>query len=185
MGIQITDYRSTIVISLQEEAMLRVNVGLSRKLSKDYNSTGCSVNLDGEVTAPVSDPEALIEQVKELFDLAEEALSIQIEQSHSIDVIASHDQGARQPQPAGRTDKGSARTGPNTPRQRRTTGNGNGREQQPVQQRGRHPLALEHLIPVAEGQIARDQQLLLPPLNERHHPIGRPVVGIVASVVGP
>jgi len=29
--------------------MLRVNVGLSRKLSKDYNSTGYSVNLDGEV----------------------------------------------------------------------------------------------------------------------------------------
>ncbi len=36
--------------------MLRVNVGLSRKLSKDFNSNGYSVNIDGEVTATVSDP---------------------------------------------------------------------------------------------------------------------------------
>ena len=49
--------------------MLRVNVGLSRKLSKDYNSTGYSVNLDGELTAAVSDPEGVIEQVKELMAL--------------------------------------------------------------------------------------------------------------------
>ena len=59
--------------------MLRVNVGLSRKLSKDYNSTGYSVNLDGEISAPVSDPQAVIDQVKELWDLAEEALGQQIE----------------------------------------------------------------------------------------------------------
>ncbi len=72
--------------------MLRVNVGLSRKLSKDYNSTGYSVNLDGEVTAAISDPEAVIEQVKELFDLAEEALSQQIERANGEAAIASRDQ---------------------------------------------------------------------------------------------
>jgi len=55
--------------------MLRVNVGLSRKLSKDYNSTGYSVNLEGELTAHVNDPEAVVVQAKEIYDLAEEILA--------------------------------------------------------------------------------------------------------------
>lgn len=71
--------------------MLRANVGLSRKLSKDYNSTGYSINLDGEITASVSDPEAVIEQVKELFDLAEETLNQQVDRAQSEAAIASHD----------------------------------------------------------------------------------------------
>ena len=71
--------------------MLKVNVGLSRKLSKDYNSTGFSINVDGEVMAPVSDAEAVIEQVKQLFDLAEEALDQQIERSSGDSEIASRD----------------------------------------------------------------------------------------------
>jgi hypothetical protein len=72
--------------------MLRVNVGLSRKLSKDYNSTGFSINLDGEVTASTSDAEAVVEQVKELFDLAEEALDQQIERAQSETAIAGRDE---------------------------------------------------------------------------------------------
>lgn len=71
--------------------MLRVNVGLSRKLSKDYNSTGYSINLDGEITAAVADAEAVVEQVKELFDLAEEALDQQIQRERSTTALASHD----------------------------------------------------------------------------------------------
>ena len=72
--------------------MLRVNVGLSRKLSKDYNSTGFSINLDGEVTASTSDAEAVVEQVKELFDLAEEALDQQIERAQSETAFAGRDE---------------------------------------------------------------------------------------------
>ncbi len=72
--------------------MLRVNVGLSRKVSKDYNSTGYSINLEGEVTAPVSDPEAVVEQVKEFFDLAEEALDRQMDRSQGDDALASRDE---------------------------------------------------------------------------------------------
>lgn len=72
--------------------MLRVNVGLSRKVSKDYNSTGFSINLDGEVTASISDPEAVITQVKELFDLAEEALDREVEQYQSDAAFADRDQ---------------------------------------------------------------------------------------------
>ncbi len=72
--------------------MLKVNVGLSRKLSKDYQSTGFSVNIEGEVTAPTSDPETVVEQVKELYDLAEEALDQQIERSRSVDSLAGRDE---------------------------------------------------------------------------------------------
>ncbi len=79
--------------------MLRANVGLSRKLSKDYNSTGYSINLDGEITAPVSDPQAVIEQVKELFDLAEEALEQQLGRSHREESAANNGNQQRQPQP--------------------------------------------------------------------------------------
>ncbi len=47
--------------------MLKANVGLSRKLSKDYNSTGFSLNLEGEVNATLDDPEAVIERIRELY----------------------------------------------------------------------------------------------------------------------
>jgi len=71
--------------------MLRVNVGLSRKVSKDYNSTGFSINLDGEVSSPVSDPEAVIAEVKQLYDVAQEALDREIERYQSDSAIASRD----------------------------------------------------------------------------------------------
>lgn len=82
--------------------MLRVNVGLSRKVSKDYNSTGFSINLDGEITVPVTDAENFIEEIKQLYDLAEEALNQEIERYQSDAAIASRDaeppaNGQRQP----------------------------------------------------------------------------------------
>ena len=100
--------------------MLKVNVGLSRKLSKDYQSTGFSVNLEGEITAPVSDPDAIIEQVKEVFDLAEAALDAQIDRSKSDSAIASHDD---EPRAAGREGTGRRAAAENT---RRASSNGNG-----------------------------------------------------------
>lgn len=75
----------------QETPMLKANVGLSRKLSKDYNSTGFTVNLDGEITAPLNDPELFLQQMRELWDLAEESLSQRIERSQSDSEIASRD----------------------------------------------------------------------------------------------
>jgi len=71
--------------------MLKVNVGLSKKLSKDFNSSGFSINVEGEVTAAVSDPEAVIEEVKQLYDLAEESLAVQVERSKGDAAIASRD----------------------------------------------------------------------------------------------
>ncbi|MGC4004076.1 MAG: hypothetical protein QM811_13525 [Pirellulales bacterium] len=80
--------------------MIRANVGLSRKLSKDYNSTGFTINLDGEISAAVSDAQAVIEQIKELYDLAEEAIDLQIERHQSDSAIASRDQAVDRPAPA-------------------------------------------------------------------------------------
>jgi len=129
--------------------MLRVNVGLSRKLSKDYNSTGYSVNLDGEVTASVSDPEGVIKQVKELFDLAEEALNQQVDRSQGESAIASRDEEPRSQPPIGQNGNGAtssngsngangsnrATAGQRRNQERPSNGNGrngNGREAEPA-----------------------------------------------------
>ena len=146
--------------------MLRVNVGLSRKLSKDYNSTGYSVNIDGEITALPSDAEAVVEQVKELFDLAEEALDQQVQRSRSIDAIAGHQQESRQPRSAGRDGNGSARPNRGTPRQSQQPGNGNGREEHPATNK-----QIQYLL-----SIGKRQRLSTPQLEGKIEEIlGRPV----------
>jgi hypothetical protein len=71
--------------------MLRVNVGINRKLTKDFNSTGFSVNLEGEVNAPLDEPETVIEKIREYYDLADEALRDQIERYESDSAIADRD----------------------------------------------------------------------------------------------
>src|SRR4051794_14048792 len=71
--------------------MLKANIGLSRKISENYNSDGFSVNLEGEILASPDDPEAVIERIKELFDVAEEALSQQVDRHQSDTAIASRD----------------------------------------------------------------------------------------------
>ena len=112
--------------------MLRVNVGLSRKLSKDYNSTGYSINLEGEVTASVSDPEGVVEQVKEMFDLAEEALNVQVERSQSIDAIASHDAHSQEQRRSAADGNGNGRQATGQERRQEAPqsqgGNGHGQE---------------------------------------------------------
>jgi len=72
--------------------VLKVNVGLSRKLSQNYNSTGYSVNLEGEIALPMDDPEAVIEKIREYYDLADEALRDQIDRFESDNAIGSRDE---------------------------------------------------------------------------------------------
>ena len=79
--------------------MLRVNVGLSRKLSKDFNSRGFSLNLDAELPVGLDDPEAVVEKIKEFYDLAEESLAQQIERYEGDSAIASRDETPRAPVP--------------------------------------------------------------------------------------
>ena len=69
--------------------MLRASVSLSRKLSRDYNSTGYTVTFDGEIPHPTDDSEAVLEKVSELFHLAEEALAVEIDRDQG-DPTNSH-----------------------------------------------------------------------------------------------
>ena len=138
--------------------MLRANVGLSRKLSKDYNSTGYSVNLDGEITAPVSDPEAVFEQVKELFDLAEEVLNQQIDRSQSEAAIASHDEEPRPPVPVNRNGNGAnGANGSNGAREPKKTSppqSENGQEIQPATNK-----QIQYLLSIGKRQKLSTVQL--------------------------
>jgi hypothetical protein len=106
--------------------MLKVNVGLSKKLSKDYNSEGFSINVEGEVSAPVNDAEAVIEEVKQLYDLAEEALAQQIERAQSTAAIAGHDA-----EPVNNRS-GSGRHASPDNGQRNPAANGNARKDEPA-----------------------------------------------------
>jgi hypothetical protein len=72
--------------------MLKANVGLSRKISRDFNSTGYSVNLEGEIIAPLDDPEAITEKIRELFNLAQEALNVEIDRDQGEDAIGRRDE---------------------------------------------------------------------------------------------
>jgi hypothetical protein len=140
--------------------MLRANVGLSRKLSKDYNSTGYSINLDGEITAPVSDPEAVIEQIRELFDLAEETLAQQIDRSQSQSAIASHDEEPRPPVAVNRNgNRTNGSNGANGARKPEKTapqqnGNGNGEEIQPATNK-----QVQYLLSIGKRQRLTTVQL--------------------------
>ena len=146
--------------------MLRVNVGLSRKLSKDYNSTGYSVNLDGEITSPVSDPEGVIEQAKELFDLAEEVLTVQVERSQGVDAIARHDEEPQGGAPDGRNDSRPPASRPRPQQQSRSSGNGNGQNGEPATNK-----QIQYLL-----GIGKRQNLSTPQLEQRITEIlGRPV----------
>jgi hypothetical protein len=98
--------------------MLKANVGLSRKLSKDYNSTGFSLNLEGEISATVDDPETVIERIRELYDVADEALHRQIEAHESVSAIASRDADNQAGPNQGRSN-GHAATSPGHPAQAR------------------------------------------------------------------
>ena len=111
--------------------MIKVNVGLSRKLSRDYNSTGYSVNLEGEVTVPLDDPEAVIEKIREYYDVADEALRDQIARYEGTSAISSRDEEPRQgydrsSNPPSRENSNDQRDNQRNPGHRNGNGNGNG-----------------------------------------------------------
>ena len=79
------------IASNLETAMLKVNIGLSRKLTRDFNSHGFAINLEGEIGIDLQDVERVVDKIQELYDLGEEALLRQIERYDSDSAIASHD----------------------------------------------------------------------------------------------
>ncbi|MCI0462769.1 MAG: hypothetical protein L0Z62_37960 [Gemmataceae bacterium] len=72
--------------------MLKANVGLSRKITRDFNSTGYSVNLEGEVAAGPGDAEGVLAKIQELFHLAEEALNVEIDRDQGEQAIGRRDE---------------------------------------------------------------------------------------------
>ena len=112
--------------------MLKANVGLSRKITRDFNSTGYSVNLDGEILASTDDAEAVAEKIKELFSLAQEALAQEIDRDQGEDAIGRRDEERPAPRPeangngSGHTDRPSNGS---APRSTPTNGNGTKNEQ--------------------------------------------------------
>jgi hypothetical protein len=80
--------------------MLKANVGLSRKITRDYNSSGYSVNIEGEITAPVDDAEAVVARIHELFHLAEEALQVEIDRDQGEAAIGRRDEEPQARHPA-------------------------------------------------------------------------------------
>jgi hypothetical protein len=118
--------------------MLRANVGLSRKITRDYNSTGYSVNLDGEIPLSLDDPKAIIEKVHELFSLAQEALAQEIDRDQGEDAIGRRDE--KRPEPKsdtngnGHTDRTS-----NSPPPRSAPANGNGAPPRSAPSNGNSP----------------------------------------------
>jgi hypothetical protein len=107
--------------------MLKANIGLSRKITRDYNSTGYSVNLDGEIMAPTDDTEAVIVKIKELFSLAQEALALEIDRDQGEDAIGRRDEERPAPKPeANGNGNGHANRPSNGSAQRSMPTNGNG-----------------------------------------------------------
>jgi len=74
----------------------------------------------------VNDPQAVVEQVKELYDLAEEALAQQIERSQGTAAIASRDE---EPKAASSNGNGRHAAPDNN---RRASTNGNGHKEEPA-----------------------------------------------------
>jgi hypothetical protein len=77
--------------------MLRANVGLSRKVSRDYQSTGYTVNIDGEIPFLPDDAEGVLEKIRELFDIAHEALDREIDRDQGDAAIGRRDETPQTP----------------------------------------------------------------------------------------
>jgi len=69
--------------------MLKAQVGLSRKISHNYNSSGYSVNLEAEISAALDQPDAVCEQIDRLFELAEQALQEEIARDWRVSSVAA------------------------------------------------------------------------------------------------
>ena len=90
---------------------ITLNVGLSRKVSQDYNSRGYSINLNVELPVDaVNDPSTITQSADQLFGLCD----------HLLDQQIKGDGGSNSTEP---TSRGNGRSKPNGRTYRR---NGNG-----------------------------------------------------------
>jgi hypothetical protein len=98
--------------------MLRANVSLSRKITRDFNSSGYAVNVEGELTGPTDQPGVLLQQIQGLFRIAEEALAHEVDRDQGEQAIGRRDE--EQPQRANGNSHGRNSA---EPRERATSKN--------------------------------------------------------------
>ena len=113
---------------------LKINVGVSRKVSQDYQSTGFSLNIDAELPANLIDnPDAMAEQSSHLFQLANDLLDEQVRQAGGKAPVSSNP--PRRPAPSstngtngnGHKPYRNGNTSPKTNGNGHTNHHGNGR----------------------------------------------------------
>ncbi|OWK34121.1 hypothetical protein FRUB_10092 [Fimbriiglobus ruber] len=113
--------------------MLKAIVGLSRKITRDYNSTGYSVNLEGEIPFPTDEAQGVLEKVRELFNLAQEALAVEIDRDQGEDAIGRRDEERPAPKPTSNGNgNGHVDRPTSPPPSRPTPTNGNGTKSGPT-----------------------------------------------------
>ena len=135
--------------------MLKANVGLSRKISRDYQSTGYTVNIEGEILAAVDDPESVLGRIHELFSLANEAMNQEIDRDQGEQAIGRRDEEPTpppQPQPRSNGGYGRREAPPQEQRQAPAPQNGN-RNDEPItnkQAQFLHSLGKRHRLSAVE-----------------------------------
>jgi hypothetical protein len=101
---------------------LSINVGLSRKASRDYQSAGISINVVAELDATLlSKPDELQRQIDDLYSQAQQAMDRQSGQSEPASRTGYSDR-----RPARDTGYSRSNGNGNSSGHRRTKGNGNG-----------------------------------------------------------
>jgi hypothetical protein len=112
--------------------MLKANVGLSRKISRDYQSTGYTLNIEGEIAATPDDHEGVLGRIKELYSWAEEALAVEIDRDQGEQAMGRRDDEPTPPvagKPNGAKPNERPPADPNPPQRRgngAAGGNGSG-----------------------------------------------------------
>jgi hypothetical protein len=81
---------------------VKISINLSRKLSKDYNSTSVTVGIESEAQSSLSRPDDLLEEISGLFRLAERAVDQEFAEMNR----AGSDQAALAPAAVTATVKG-------------------------------------------------------------------------------
>src|SRR5690606_24871983 len=114
--------------------------------------------LEGELCVGPDDPEALIERIKEFYDLAEEALNQQIERYEGESAIGSRDEQPRQPR-NGQTERRHL-SGADAERQApsHSRNGGNGDNGQPTGEAATNKQ-IQYLLNIGKRQGLTPQQL--------------------------
>lgn len=109
--------------------MLKAHVSLSRKITRDFNSSGYQLTLEGEIPVPPDQPDEVMKHVHRLFQLAEKALDQEIDRDQGEQSIGRRDEepnGRYPSHPQPQSDRESHRPSTNG---RPTT---NGQQEEPA-----------------------------------------------------